>query len=576
MPLSFPSNPAVNQTSTQNGRVYRWSGSAWEFAAASGTGGTVTIPEIGDQYWLATQLLLRGDGSLSDSSNYDRSVTNYGAAATGTAKYGSNSLLFSGSSAYLRVAGSSAFSLPGDFTLEAWVYFSAASSSYSGAYGACIMATYPAGSGGWQLRINGNATSYTTINLYTGVTDLNWNGTFAINQWHHVAVCRSGSSIRAFINGVQVGSTQTCTDNMDSYSGDVWIGRLNASPYFFQMNGLMDDLRITKAARYVANFTPPTAALPLGFHTPAQTLTISGSGGGSGLTWSSAPASATATGTAGQIAYDGSYLYLATATDTWKRAALTTWTNFTPASVSGLQLWLDASASDTLYDATSGGSLVAADGAVARWEDKSSNGRHFTQSSSGSRPLRKTSQQNGKDTLLFDGTNDVLLGPDFGDYLQSGQAATVFMVMKASSTGRRHELINKQNVLAGWRFLIESDNKATLFCDSDASNRTTVAASTATTVSGYTLLAWRASGGSLTSSASMFRNGASISTATTGSVASVPDTSEVMAIGAAYANNTIFDSLNGNIGEVIIYNAALSDTDRAAVESYLMTKWGIS
>ena len=31
MPLTFPSSPAVNQTSTQNGRVYRWSGLAWEF-----------------------------------------------------------------------------------------------------------------------------------------------------------------------------------------------------------------------------------------------------------------------------------------------------------------------------------------------------------------------------------------------------------------------------------------------------------------------------------------------------------------------------------------------------------------
>lgn len=35
MPLNFPSNPSLNQTSTQNGRVYRWSGSAWEFASVS-------------------------------------------------------------------------------------------------------------------------------------------------------------------------------------------------------------------------------------------------------------------------------------------------------------------------------------------------------------------------------------------------------------------------------------------------------------------------------------------------------------------------------------------------------------
>jgi hypothetical protein len=45
-------------------------------------------------------------------------------------------------------------------------------------------------------------------------------------------------------------------------------------------------------------------------------------GGGSGLSWSSVPASATATGTAGSIAYDGSFFYIATATNTWARASL--------------------------------------------------------------------------------------------------------------------------------------------------------------------------------------------------------------------------------------------------------------
>jgi hypothetical protein len=53
-------------------------------------------------------------------------------------------------------------------------------------------------------------------------------------------------------------------------------------------------------------------------------VTLGGSGGG-GLSFVSAPSSATATGTAGQIAYDGSYLYVCTATNTWNRAAISTW-----------------------------------------------------------------------------------------------------------------------------------------------------------------------------------------------------------------------------------------------------------
>jgi hypothetical protein len=30
MPFSFPSSPTIGQQSTQNGRVYQWTGSAWE------------------------------------------------------------------------------------------------------------------------------------------------------------------------------------------------------------------------------------------------------------------------------------------------------------------------------------------------------------------------------------------------------------------------------------------------------------------------------------------------------------------------------------------------------------------
>jgi hypothetical protein len=42
-------------------------------------------------------------------------------------------------------------------------------------------------------------------------------------------------------------------------------------------------------------------------------------------TYVAAPASATATGKAGHLATDASYFYVCTATDTWKRVALSTW-----------------------------------------------------------------------------------------------------------------------------------------------------------------------------------------------------------------------------------------------------------
>jgi hypothetical protein len=208
-------------------------------------------------------LLLNGD-DLKDRSPSPRTVTASGnASATGGARFGTNSLSFPSNGSYLTVTGGSAFSFPGDFTLEAWVKFTSLPSSWNGYYGSNIMATYP-GAGanlGWQFRINGNASGYNAINLYTGATDLNWSYSFSQNTWYYVAITRSGGSIKAWVNGSQAGSTVSNSDDMTPSSNpDLWIGRLNLSGYDFQLIGLIDDLRITKGV--ARSISTPSSALP--------------------------------------------------------------------------------------------------------------------------------------------------------------------------------------------------------------------------------------------------------------------------------------------------------------------------
>lgn len=57
----------------------------------------------------------------------------------------------------------------------------------------------------------------------------------------------------------------------------------------------------------------------------APTAVIDSNGDTIRLRTSKTPASATATGNAGDICWDSSYVYICTATNTWKRAALSTW-----------------------------------------------------------------------------------------------------------------------------------------------------------------------------------------------------------------------------------------------------------
>jgi hypothetical protein len=65
--------------------------------------------------------------------------------------------------------------------------------------------------------------------------------------------------LRLFINGTQTGSTVT---NSTNFSGAITtVGVADNGNYL--LKGYIDDLRITRFARYTSNFTAPTAAFAL-------------------------------------------------------------------------------------------------------------------------------------------------------------------------------------------------------------------------------------------------------------------------------------------------------------------------
>lgn len=205
-----------------------------------------------------------------DASSPPKSLTAHGTAKISTlqSKFGGSSLLLNGSSDYVTTPYSSDFDLPEDFTISAWVCFTGYSDSYGIAgYGGAIATRYLAGASpdaGWQFRINGTASSYNSINIYTGRTDLNFGGfTIPLNTFTHVEVTRQGSSIRAFVNGVQAGSTATNADPFTrSGNNELRIGGLDDAGFKFYFRGHINDLLIVKgAALHTANFTPPTQPL---------------------------------------------------------------------------------------------------------------------------------------------------------------------------------------------------------------------------------------------------------------------------------------------------------------------------
>lgn len=316
-------------------------------SGVSSGGGSSSLPSNisgslsvnGDSSYGSVVLLCHGS-TVSDSSSYNRTVTLNGAgvSVTGLPKYGSSSFAFTGSTSYVSVPSSSDFSFgTGDFTMESWIYPTAYPENNDGAYISTIFGRQQSGDHCYRMDLLGTASSFTGL-FFNGFAandggqTVTVNYAFQINTWYHIAVSRVSGILYMFINGVLQNSGGTSfTINIKESSNEARLGALNfGHPYYFQFFGYIADARITKGVgRYSSSFTSPTSEFSNNtpYSLSSVSLSVSGSSGSSsGLSWSSVPASSTASGTTGSIAYDDSYLYIATATNTWKRSTLSSWT----------------------------------------------------------------------------------------------------------------------------------------------------------------------------------------------------------------------------------------------------------
>lgn len=221
----------------------------------------------GDPLWSQVRLLMPMDGTNNSTAFQDLSSNAATCTASGNAKistsfvkYGTGSASFGGAATdRITVADVSAsqFNFTGDFTVEAWIYVTSAAAYRT------IVTRYNAANNAWIFRLEGSVSALTSIAWYTGAASgalYNFAATITLNTWHHVAVCRSGSSIRGFFNGNQAGSTQTNSATMTGGTAGNLVGSSNQASFEFPFAGYIDDLRITTAARYTANFTPSTSA----------------------------------------------------------------------------------------------------------------------------------------------------------------------------------------------------------------------------------------------------------------------------------------------------------------------------
>lgn len=225
---------------------------------------------------------------------------------------------------------------------------------------------------------------------------------------------------------------------------------------------------------------------------------------------------------------------------------------FNPLSLSP-SLWLDASDSSRLFDAVSGGSLVADDGLVARWEDKSGNGNHATRSDSGTRPARRAGEINGLGAIDFSGSKYLNLASTTPATAEHSE----FFVFNRTASGTPNPILTKSGTDFEFSAYYYSDNGIYYFPGS-----VEFAGGLATTTGVIALGGLRGGGSTV-----IRRNGATHNTLGSAGTGNA----EYNLIGSR--NLTEFH--NSAICEILVFDYLLSTEERDAVESYLMTKWGI-
>lgn len=226
---------------------------------------------------------------------------------------------------------------------------------------------------------------------------------------------------------------------------------------------------------------------------------------------------------------------------------------FVPTQLSGCTLWLRADM----------GVTDAGGGKCSAWADQSGNGRNFTQGIDANRPIITASAINGRQALRFDSAASQRLsnGTALSSFITASAwtAFAVFNYTGASAVSptsySNPALIADSSSYCG---LYNSTTRAVAYCwdGADKSARPTI-----TTSTNYYLTA-QLSGGNIVANV----NAGSNSTTASGNVSTLTGTMHLGGVSVYH---------KGDIGEIIMYNRALSAGELTQVQAYLASYWGI-
>ena len=245
------------------GDVGQWDGYIADLQMTTGaqyTGTTYTIPTAPVGNTNADVYLPMDNAGIYDKTGkHTLTLSNGTATSTAQTKFADTSILLDGVDDYAYVNNSE--TLGGDFTIEMWAYVLSTGTS------APNMRLFTCNTGGNTANNLQIAIGWQTLNNEITGAPFVFSDSFvveagsgtAINDsaWHHIAVTRSGTSIKLFIDGTQSGSTATNSTAFSISSSN--IGTRDRSGGHDHYHGYIEGLQILNGvAKYTTNFTVPT------------------------------------------------------------------------------------------------------------------------------------------------------------------------------------------------------------------------------------------------------------------------------------------------------------------------------
>lgn len=220
------------------------------------------------------------------------------------------------------------------------------------------------------------------------------------------------------------------------------------------------------------------------------------------------------------------------------------------------------------FDAADANTITESSGDVSQWDDKSGNANNASQGTASNQPLLVADAANGHPVIRFDGVDNFLSLPSV--IISGSTLRTAFFVIRRADNGAAQTFFSLTTATSN--IFIYGRNPVDIIGSYQISSKRDFTGSVADPTDFFVLT--HVTPTTNISTSEMRIDGSNLSVQSTNAGVFNTSSSGTSSIGRWRSGNPQY--FDGDLGEIIIYDKALSNSEILSVESYLAVKWGVT